>query len=339
MNPSEYISSQIKLPKFTVIITAYNRKDYIYNAIDSVLNQKINHDSYQVIVACNFDPSTFSIERDLEKLKRCEFLFLENGTIGEFLTEAVKRSKGELILFLDDDDLFSKIKLERIRNIFDEYPQLGYYHNSALVFKDQDELSKEIHNMKKETHLTFVTNQDLSEKIEKFIKKGGCFNLSSIAIKRIILVSYLSALSQIENDPDLFMFMITLQYGSLATHDTAELTYYRKSNSTSFPIDEVKDKISVKYWLFEKAYNSNLIIMKVLSDEKLRYIIMRNLLKLETILSFRSNENPKISLKLNIKFLYYVALDLDAYYFSLYLIAVISKNHFLSKILKFWWHK
>lgn len=339
MSPTTNVSSNIEPLKFTVIITAYNRKDYIYRAIESVLNQKINKDSYQVIVTCNFDLSAFSIDQDVEKLKKCEFLFLENGTIGEFLAEATKHSKGELIVFLDDDDLFSETKLERIRNIFDEYPQLGYYHNSALVFKDQDKLSKEILDVKRETHLAFVTNKDLSGKIAKFIKIGGCFNLSSITIKRTILVTYLGALSQIENDQDLFMFMIALQSGSLAAHDTAELTYYRKSKSTSFPIEEVKDRISVKYWLFEKAYNSNLIIMKALSDEKLRDIIVRNLLKLETILSFRPNENLKKSFKLNIKFLSYVALDLDAYYFSLYLIAVINKNHFFSKILKFWWHK
>lgn len=332
------MSSKCESPKLTIIITAYNRKDYVSQAIDSVLNQTLNHRFYQIVVVCNFEGKTMSTNQGIEKMNQCEFLYLGNGTIGEFLTEAVIHSRGEVITFLDDDDLFSENKLERIKNIFDEYPNLSYYHNSAHVFKDRVELTKETCDLETQTHLDFVSAQYPLKRITKFMRSGGCFNMSSISIKRTVLLSSLNALRQIENDQDLFMLMIALQNGSLAARDTAELTYYRKGVSTSFPVEEIRGKLSVKCRLFEKAYYSNLVILNALSDEKLRRIILRNLVKIENIFSFCSDEKRKKSLKLTIKFLARVLLDLDTYYLSLFLVAVLNRNRFFSKVLQFGWH-
>lgn len=313
-------------PKFTVIITGYNRKDYILQAIESVLNQTLDNSFYQILVVSNFELKSLSTDQDIEKQNKCEFLFLENGTLGEFLTEAVIHSRGELIAFLDDDDIFSEDKLERIKNIFDEYPELGYCHNSAHVFRNECDLPEKNRNLESQTSLDFVSPHDPLKKISKFIRSGGCFNLSSISIRRNVILPFLGALSQIEIDLDTFMFMITFQNGSMAASDPSKLTYYRKHASTSFPVQEVGDKILVKYWLFEKVYYTNLGLLNILSDEKLREVILRDLLKIETIFSFHSDKRGNI--KSNFRFLGRVLVDLDIYYLFLFLVAITENKRF-----------
>jgi len=44
-----------KLPYISVIITAYNRKEYLLNAIKSVINQTLDKKYYEIIVIKNFN--------------------------------------------------------------------------------------------------------------------------------------------------------------------------------------------------------------------------------------------------------------------------------------------
>ena len=44
-----------ELPYISVIITAYNRKDFLFNAIKSVVNQTLDKKYYEIIVIKNFE--------------------------------------------------------------------------------------------------------------------------------------------------------------------------------------------------------------------------------------------------------------------------------------------
>ncbi len=47
-----------KLPYISVIITAYNRKEFLLNAIKSAVNQTVNKRHYEIIVIKNFKEKT-----------------------------------------------------------------------------------------------------------------------------------------------------------------------------------------------------------------------------------------------------------------------------------------
>jgi len=53
--------------------------------------------------------------------------FFEEGHIGERIVDALKYASGEVICFLDDDDLFDKEKLHYIYNIFRKMLILDIY--------------------------------------------------------------------------------------------------------------------------------------------------------------------------------------------------------------------
>ena len=113
--------------KLSVIITAFNRDNYILSAIESVLNQSLPRKYYEILVVKNFH----NIDID-NRIKNNEIIsiFSENGTWGEFQQLALDRASGNIICFLDDDDLYERTKLEYVLNQFQQNSNLGYIHNT-----------------------------------------------------------------------------------------------------------------------------------------------------------------------------------------------------------------
>jgi hypothetical protein len=52
---------------------------------------------------------------------------------GATVTLAIEKTEGDVICFLDDDDMYSPWRLEVIRDRFKHNPSLTYYHNNVLV--------------------------------------------------------------------------------------------------------------------------------------------------------------------------------------------------------------
>jgi len=97
--------------KLSVIIPVYNREKYIKDCIESVLNQKNPGCKYEVIVVD--DGSTDSTPKVLSKFKdKIKYIRIENsGTPAAPRNVGVKAAKGEIIAFLDSDDLWVENKL------------------------------------------------------------------------------------------------------------------------------------------------------------------------------------------------------------------------------------
>ena len=192
-----------KLPFITVIITAYNRKEFLLNAIKSAVNQTLDKKYYEIIVIKNFTEN--SIDEFIGKHNIRNILM--DGTVGEFLYAGVSVSAGVIISFLDDDDLFSNDKLEVVHNTFKSNNDLCYYHN---------------------THIT------MDEKYQKFDSKLGksvTFNLSSISVRKSIL--NLNYIKKISANTDHFMYLSALESGKAIMSGKENLTYYMFHNSVS----------------------------------------------------------------------------------------------------------
>ncbi|HUI38763.1 MAG TPA: glycosyltransferase family A protein [Thermoplasmata archaeon] len=122
-------------PYFTVILTAYNRRTYLPRAIGSVLAQSFPRSGYEVIVVKNFDDEA------------SDRLIREHGLVGLFRTEtalgihlkaALDRARGEVVAFLNDDDLWEPGKLERVAELFRSRPSLGFHATSYSVIDEDD---------------------------------------------------------------------------------------------------------------------------------------------------------------------------------------------------------
>jgi glycosyltransferase involved in cell wall biosynthesis len=92
-------------PKVSVIIPAYNIAAYIGEALDSVLNQTFK--DFEIILINDGSPDTTEFERVLEPY-RDEIVYLRqpNKGVGPARNTGIEIARGELIGFLDGDDVW-----------------------------------------------------------------------------------------------------------------------------------------------------------------------------------------------------------------------------------------
>ena len=109
------------LMKFSILITSYNKGEYIEKTINSCLNQtEVN---FEVILCDNFstDQTDSIIQRYsknisiIRKKKISEYAPL-NQT--DLLINAFQKSTGDIICLLDGDDFFYENKLAEVKKIF-----------------------------------------------------------------------------------------------------------------------------------------------------------------------------------------------------------------------------
>jgi glycosyltransferase involved in cell wall biosynthesis len=123
-----------KLPYISVIITAYNRKEFLLKAIKSVVNQTLDKKYYEIIVIKNYRDEI--IDDYIKNNNVIGIVSREESLTGK-LVEALYIANGHVISFLEDDDLFSEDKLETIYNKFKNNHNLCYYHNAHININDK----------------------------------------------------------------------------------------------------------------------------------------------------------------------------------------------------------
>ena len=96
------------MPAVTVIIPTFNREQFLKEAVDSVLSQ--TYDDFELIVVD--DGSTDKTKKMLQDYgQRLTYIFQENRGVGTARNRGIAEAKGELISFLDSDDLWKRDKL------------------------------------------------------------------------------------------------------------------------------------------------------------------------------------------------------------------------------------
>jgi Glycosyltransferases, probably involved in cell wall biogenesis len=149
-----------ELPYISVIITAYNRKEFLLNAIKSAVNQTLDKKYYEIIVIKNFQDENidnYLLENNIKGI------ISDDISLGGKLNEALNVAKGNVISFLEDDDLFLENKLDTVHNKFKKDANIVYYHNRHVPI-----------------------NKD-GKTIEVKIKYSPDFNMSCISVRKSVL--------------------------------------------------------------------------------------------------------------------------------------------------------
>lgn len=120
----------------SVIISTYNRTDYIVEAIESVLAQ--SHKNLEIIIVD--DGSEVPVKEILAPyMDKITYLYKENGGKSSALNEAIHHIHGDYVWVFDDDDVALPLKLELQLKQFYMHPQIGMVHTRAIYFKEEIE--------------------------------------------------------------------------------------------------------------------------------------------------------------------------------------------------------
>lgn len=118
--------------RISVVIPAYNRENYLGEAIQSVLGQTLPPDEIIVVDDGSTD-HTADVARSFGGIVRC--LTRVNGGVGPARNDGVAASTGGILTFLDSDDLWTPYKLERQTAYLDRHPEtdLVFGHMEAFI--------------------------------------------------------------------------------------------------------------------------------------------------------------------------------------------------------------
>ena len=121
------------LPLVSVLLTNYNYAPYLGEAIESILTQ--TYQNFELVI-CD-DGSTDCSREILKRYQSRDFrikaVYQENGGQSLGLTAAFHKSTGEIICFLDADDVFLPDKLRMVVKAFAAAPESGFAVNRMLL--------------------------------------------------------------------------------------------------------------------------------------------------------------------------------------------------------------
>lgn len=112
----------------------YNRAAFIGETIESILNQ--TYQNWELIIVD--DGSDDDTEEIISQVKDQRIQFYKAGRIainGKIKNIGLKMAKGELIAFIDSDDLWAETKLEKQVAALLEYPEAGFSLTGGFNFR------------------------------------------------------------------------------------------------------------------------------------------------------------------------------------------------------------
>jgi len=113
--------------KISVIIRAYNSGKFIKEAIDSVLNQTINQNFYEIVVID--DGSTDNTGGALKPYKnQIRLIKLKHLGNVKALNRGIVEAKGRYLIILDADDLFLPDILEKMLSLFKKKKNIDFIY-------------------------------------------------------------------------------------------------------------------------------------------------------------------------------------------------------------------
>ena len=271
--------------KISVIITAYNRKDYLLSAVKSVADQTLSKDLYEVIVVKNFEDKRID-----EYIRKQGFknVIYDTPRYGEQVAAGIEESTGDVLAFLDDDDEFEREKLSEVYKAFSKYKEISYFHDTRkFIYYDNvidasvsDPLIRSI----VEFHERIVPNYDVvlspSYKYASYFLArypGILATQSLMSIKRACIESRLNLLRRVRILGEDFFSAFAAECGPLY-HTGRKLTKYRIHNkNVSIDLTQ-RDQIKMFLYYMKAVEDLKLILANISPTNVTRRVIEMRLL-------------------------------------------------------------
>jgi glycosyltransferase involved in cell wall biosynthesis len=117
----------------SVIITTYNRDEFLEDAINSVVNQ--TYKNIEILVIDDGSSRKYA-EAICNKFENCKYFYKVNGGISSARNFGTQNATGDFIAFLDDDDLFMPEKIEKQIAILTNNLDVDCVHSSAAIIDE-----------------------------------------------------------------------------------------------------------------------------------------------------------------------------------------------------------
>ena len=115
-------------PFFSIIIPTYNREKNISSAIDSILEQVFQDWELIVVDDGSTDKTNDVVQKYCETDERVHYIYQQNAERSAARNNGINHAKGEFTCFLDSDDQFDTIHLQKL------FETISSVENKNLIF-------------------------------------------------------------------------------------------------------------------------------------------------------------------------------------------------------------
>ena len=128
----------MKKPLVSILISSYNKGNYLEECLNSCLNQ--SYSNCEIILLDNYsNDKTIKILKEFSKkvkiLKKRKVSKFPSLNQIDLLIKAYKKSKGSIICLLDADDYYHVQKIEKIKKIFSLKKNINVVFDLPIIKK------------------------------------------------------------------------------------------------------------------------------------------------------------------------------------------------------------
>lgn len=242
-------------PKVSVIISAHNRPEYLMEALKSLKEQTAPFDTFEVIVV-----KDYALDRARINTWEMNVTFIdvtETDLVFKHMA-GIRAAKGSFIAFMDDDDLFASLKIERILELSSYMDGSSFFFNEKKFFSNHLDDFSALSSISASGFEIFEVSQFSSGRLNRHTP---WYNLSSMTLGKDLAVKGMEILGDFRREIDPLWYLIALEYGSKIIYDSSYLTFYRR-HSGGVSRSDNKNKICAYAMQAIESYNKMLHIFR-----------------------------------------------------------------------------
>lgn len=218
----------MSLPVISVIVISHNKRNFVLDAINSIRQQSLSRDLFEVLVVKDY----FDSEIDSSiKESGFESIYTEQKSFQEKMKIGVLSSRGSVLTFLEDDDIYAENRLAVIYEEFSSDPKLIYFHNSHIPINYLGEILDRSLYYNIEERRIVKPGSEYESTILKLSRINPDFNTSTMAIRKEVFINSMDYFERITGAVDNFIFLCSVRVSGKLLFDPRKLTYYRIHSS------------------------------------------------------------------------------------------------------------
>lgn len=230
----------------SVIVPTYKPDYYIWECLNSLKEQSLNSKKYEVLIILNgekdsyyYDINEWLKNNNVENFK---LFYIEQKGVSNARNIGLDSSKGEYIVFVDDDDYVDKNYLEELLNKNKEIGKKGIVITNYINFEEKNK------------KILFQSKYLLGNIEEQLYRKRKVFSMIWMKIIPLEVIKDIRFNINFKNGEDaLFMLEISKNIEKIGTINK-ESFYYRRvrKNSANFKKQRKKEIIINKFELLKE---------------------------------------------------------------------------------------
>lgn len=239
----------------SIIIPSYNRRKYLEEAIESVLKQTYENKEIIIVDDCSKDGTEEHITEKYRNNTRIKFYKnKENSGAGVSRKNGYDKSKGNYIIFMDDDDYYTNDDfIERAIEILKLKENISIVSSSSMIeYVNEGRMIESIMNIEGE-----ISNVEyLSSFQQKYMKSNSTFttvfrktDLEKANIKEVKML----------NDSSIYLRALLVGDAYILRTISGVYRIHSKNISSNLDVEFIIENLEEKYKIYEEIVKRNLL--------------------------------------------------------------------------------